>query len=324
MPVTSAFVLHRLDLDSGCKCTTASPSEWVAVCRNVLTSMFRIVSSRPGQTLLPAVQEVLRRADEALLAVAFVDTRGIHLLEKEMKTVGSVRMLATTQFDRDHARTDTALARVTGFGATARLLNPKRGTTFHPKMYLARRGHSYRGVIGSCNLTFGLAGNYETGVLVDGSPGRDAWALGEELWDHAEAVPWVPRGPVRPDELDGPLYRLLSRYVHAGLTFPTLGPRPELQTVLALSPIGATVATKKSPGGQQVEARMIQLGYDALVTSPNGQLTNPHLLKTLRVHRSSFVLALLAQLPMVRQVSASPITIELVGPPPTLPSSVAP
>jgi hypothetical protein len=197
--------------------------------------MFRIVSSLPDQTLLPAIQDVLRCADEALLAVAFVDTRGIHLLEKEMRTVSSVRMIATTQFDRDRGRTDTAFAQVTEFGAIARLLNPKGGTTFHPKMYLARRGQDYRGVIGSCNLTFGLVGNYEAGVQVDGSPARHAWALGELLWDHAEAVPWTPRGPVRPDELTSGLYMLLSRYVHPRLTFPTLGPKPMLNTILPRS-----------------------------------------------------------------------------------------
>ena len=49
-------------------------------------------------------------------------------------------------------------------------------------MYLGRRGHTYAGVIGSANLTFGLAGNYETGVLVDGDPAREAWTLGELLW----------------------------------------------------------------------------------------------------------------------------------------------
>jgi hypothetical protein len=183
---------------------------------------------------------------------------------------------------------------------------------------------SIGGVIGSANLTFGLAGNYETGVLLDGLPARDAWTLGEVLWDHAEAVPWTPKGPVRPDELDRRLYRLLAQHVHAGLTISTLGPRPELNTIVAFDPTGATVATKKSPGGQAVEARMIQVGYDALATAPNGRLTNPHLLNTLRVHRSSFVLALLSQLPMVRQVSASPITVELVGFPPVPPSSRAP
>lgn len=267
---------------------------------------------------------MLSDADQALLAVAFVDTKGIHLIEQEMRTVGDVRVLATSQFDRSQSRTDTAFARITGFGASARLLNPRGGTTFHPKMYLGRRGHTYAGVIGSANLTFGLAGNYETGVLVDGNPAREAWTLGELLWDHAEAVPWTPRGPVRPDELDDGLYRLLAQYVHAGLTISTLGPRPELNTILAFDRTGATVATKRSPSGQTVEARMIQVAYDALATAPSGRLTNPYLLNTLRVHRSSFVLALLTQLPTVRRVSARPITIEVVGPPPVPPSSLAP
>ncbi len=283
--------------------------------------MPNVVSSRPDQTLLPAIRQILRGADEALFAVAFVDTKGIHLIEQEIKTAGHVRVLATNRFDRSQTRTDTAFARITAFGASGRLLNPKSRTTFHPKMYLARRGCAYSGVIGSANLTFGLAGNYEIGLVVDGIPARDAWALGERLWNHTEALPWTPKGPVRPDELDPQLYRLLSQHLHAGLTIPTLGPKPEPNTILAFGPTGATVATKKSPGGQVVEARMIQIGYDALATAPTGQLTNPHLLNTLRVHRSSFVLALLAQLPMVRQVSTSPIAIELVAPPPTQPSS---
>ena len=282
--------------------------------------MPHVVSSRPDQTLLPAIRQTPRGADEALFAVAFVDTNGIHLIEQEIKTVGHVRVLATNRFDRSQTRTDTAFARITAFGASGRLLTLK-GVTFHPKMYLARRGRAYSGVIGSANLTFGLAGNYEIGLVVDGIPARDAWGLGERLWNHTEALPWTPKGPVRPDELDPQLYRLLTQYVHTGMTIPTLGPRPELNTILAFGPSGAIVATKRSPGGQAVDARMIQIGYDALATAPTGQLTNLHLLNTLRVHRSSFVLALLATLPMVRQVSASPITIELLAPPPVQPSS---
>jgi len=284
--------------------------------------MPQIVSSRPGQTFLPAVQQIISGADEALLAVAFVDTKGIHLLERELKTVGSLRMLATSQFDRMQVRTDTAFARVTSFGAGARLLNPKGGTTFHPKMYLARRGRAFSGVIGSANLTFGLAGNFETGVVVQGAAASEAWELAEQLWGHADALPWTPRGPVHPDELDPQLYALLSRYVYPGLTIRTLGQTPEANTILAFSESGATVATKTSPGGRDVEARMIQIAYDALVTSPTRTLTNPHLLNTLRVHRSSFVLALLTQIPTVRCLAQRPITIQLVGTPTVPPSSL--
>jgi hypothetical protein len=247
----------------------------------------------------------------------------VHLIEKELKSIGFVRLLATSQFDRNQSRTDTAFARVASFGVTGRLLNPKRGTTFHPKMYLARRGRTYSGVIGSANLTFGIAGNFETSVVVRGAAARDAWALGEELWDHDDSAPWAAKGPLSPDELEPGLYALFSRYVHPGATISTLGQHPELNTILALTPSGATVATKRSPGGQNVEARMIQIGYDALVSSPTGQLTYDHLTRSLRVHRSSFVLAFLAQLPMVRRVPRRSITIELIGPPPVPPSSVA-
>lgn len=286
--------------------------------------MSRIVSARPQRTLLPAIQQALDGAEEALLAVAFIDTRGVHLLEKELKTVGSVRMLATSQFDRHQRRTDVAFDFVTGFGVAARLLNPVGGTTFHPKMYLARRGGHFTGVIGSANLTFGLAGNFEAGVILNGSPARDAWALGEQLWQQPEALPWLAKGPVKPDELDPALYEFLAQHVQVGMTFKTLGPRPRTNTMLAFSRTGATVATAASPGGEFVPARMIQIGYDALVTSPSGQLTNTELLNTLRVHRSSFVVALLAQLPMVHLVSQKPITIELIGSPPAPASSEQP
>ena len=102
-------------------------------------------------------------------------------------------------------------------------------------------------MIGSANLTFGLAGKYEIGVVVGGIPARNAWALGDQLWNHAEAVPWSPKGPARPDELDPRLYQLLAQYIYAGLTIPTLGPKPEPNTILAFGRTGATVATKKSP-----------------------------------------------------------------------------
>jgi phosphatidylserine/phosphatidylglycerophosphate/cardiolipin synthase-like enzyme len=271
--------------------------------------------------LLPAIQQALHGADEALLAVAFIDTRGIHLLEKEMLTVGSLRILATSKFDRHQIRTDTAFARAVGIGARAQLLNPRGAATFHPKMYLARRDGAFTGVIGSANLTSGLAGNYETGVVVTGTAARDAWTLANQLWNDLDAIQWTPAGAVPPDELDPRLYKLLGQYVQPGQTIQTLGPLGVPNEILAFTKTGATVATTTSPGGKDVEARMIQIAYDALVTSPTGQLTNPYLLNTLRVHRSSFVLALLAQLPIGHQVPGRPITIELVGKPPVPPSS---
>jgi HKD family nuclease len=279
--------------------------------------MSQIVSSLPGRTLLPATQGVLGGADEAFLAVAFVDIRGVHLLEKELRTVGQVRALATSQFNS--ARTDTALDHLTRLGVTARLLNPPGGTTYHPKMYLARRGRDYTGLVGSANLTFGLAGNYESAVVVDGRAARDAWNLAEQLWDSPDAKPWTPGGVVPPDHLDPALLRLLLAHVRAGQTIRTLGRRSAPNTIVALTKTGATVHAATT---SHVEPRMIQIGYDALATSPTGQLRNTELLNNLRVHRSSFVMALLAQLPMVRQVPhPREVIIAMAGPPPVPPST---
>jgi hypothetical protein len=52
---------------------------------------------------------------------------------------------------------------------------------------------------------------------------------------------------------------------------------------------------------------MVQLAWDWLIAY--GTLSNVTLLKNLRVHRSSFVCALLAQLPGVRVVTNRPITL---------------
>jgi hypothetical protein len=192
-------------------------------------AMSRIVSSLPAQTMLPAIRQVLHKADEVLLAVAFVDTRGVHLVEKELKSAGSLRIVATSRFDRKQRRTDVTFARVAGFGGQARLLNPKGGTTFHPKMYLARRGRRFSGVIGSANLTSGLAGNFETGVIIDGVTARHGWRLADDIWFNY-AAPWAAKGLIQPDELDSRLYALLARHVQPGMTIRTLGPPRENRT----------------------------------------------------------------------------------------------
>ncbi|HEX2850249.1 MAG TPA: hypothetical protein VHN98_06840 [Acidimicrobiales bacterium] len=264
----------------------------VATARSRADDSCRIVSARPHQTLLPAAQVVLDGADEALLAVAFVDTRGLHLIERELRTVPTIRLLATSQFDRGQSRTDAAMALAEGMRGDVRLFNPTGATTFHPKMYLARRGNTYSGVIGSANLTFGLVGNYETGVAVEGPAAHDAWQLGEALWSSPEAVAWEPKGPVRADELEARLYSLLAQRVEAGQTIDTLGPRLKANAYWRFLLRAVTVATARSPGGEHVEARMIQIAYDALLTAPNHRLSNPELLNALRVHRPSFVLAL--------------------------------
>jgi hypothetical protein len=73
-----------------------------------------------------------------------------------------------------------------GLGLDIRILNPGSGRTFHPKLYLAVNGAGASAVIGSANLTGGLATNFEAGVALRGSledrPLARAWGWAEELW----------------------------------------------------------------------------------------------------------------------------------------------
>ena len=70
-----------------------------------------------------------------------------------------------------------------------------------------------------------------------------------------------------------------------------------------------TRATKS--GAQMVPPRMLNLAWDVL--RARGELSNRDLLQTLRIHRSSFVCALLARLPGVEVVSSRPILLRYTG-----------
>ena len=60
-------------------------------------------------------------------------------------------------------------------GLDIRVLNPSRGT-FHPKLYLARRGPKITAAIGSANLTSGLVANIEAMTLLEGSTERPSFS----------------------------------------------------------------------------------------------------------------------------------------------------
>ena len=94
---------------------------------------------------LAALRGVLDGADEALLGVAFVQQRGVNLLERRLATLTVGRLVTTTVFGSTTIQgLETADAR----GLRVRVLNPARGT-FHPKLYLARHGDRLTAAIGS-------------------------------------------------------------------------------------------------------------------------------------------------------------------------------
>ncbi len=271
--------------------------------------------------LLHAIRATLREADEAYLCVAFAHERGIRLIGRELEEVqkrkGRLRMLVTTAFDRG-GTTGDALGVARGFGADVRVHN-HAGGTFHPKLYLGAGARESRAVIGSANLTAGLACNVEVAVALRGSPGEPAlvkaWSWAEELWDHARSEAWVPLAAEGAREAIAPeLLSALSAAQRQDPVFPTITDRKP-NRVVEVTPSYVLVETEKTirerTGPQPVDAWMLNLAWEYLRT--RGELRNTVLLNELRVHRSSAVCAMLARVPGVEVASRSPITLRWRG-----------
>ena len=265
---------------------------------------------------LAAVRRVLQDADEVLLGVAFVQQRGINLLEAQLRTVGAGRLVTTTVFG---STTSQGLAAAQAGGLGVRVLNPSRGT-FHPTLYLARHGDRITAAVGSANLTSGLVANVEIVAVLRGHRGAShletLWAAAESWWDHEDAFDWSPERVATPAEvLEPTLFRRIVATAPVGSEISTLGPDPKPNWVTEVTPDGIWVETLSSRAKgrppQLVEAWMLQIAWDYLAA--HGSLTNRYLLdrEGLNVKRSSFVCALLARLPGVLVASTKPITLTL-------------
>jgi HKD family nuclease len=182
-----------------------------------------------SNSLLPSLRAALDGADEALLCVAFVQKAGVHLLRRPLEQLGGrARLLHTTVFNE----CATALGMAYELGARIGILNTPSGT-YHPKIYVARRGAEIVAVIGSANLTGGLVNNVEAAVLLRGTevdePIRTALQFAEDLWAHPKRFLWFPGGEEPPDESFSPeLYGSLVAAVQANAP----NPRPQSATQL--------------------------------------------------------------------------------------------
>lgn len=274
--------------------------------------------STSDHSLLHGVRDTLARSDHALLCVAFIHSRGVHLVEKELVELsrrGTARMVVTTTFDSTNG---AALAVAAGLGARVRTLNPGSGRTYHPKVYLGRRGDSVQAVVGSANLTGGLASNVEVGVLLRGSVSDPAlakltsWA--DDVWDDSRGEDWMASAADSggDDELEPALLDLLSREVAREPVFLTLGKRaPNRVTELTRSEVlvETEASRRKGRGSESIPAWMLNLAWEYLLAK--GSLTNKVLLDELRVHRSSAVCALLARLPGVKAMGNGVVGVKL-------------
>ena len=275
------------------------------------------------RSLLRAVRGTLDGAAEALLCVAFVQQRGVHLVEKELRALAArraeTRLVVTTTFD---ATTQAALGMAHGLGVRVRVLNPGSGSTYHPKLYLGTRGGRAQAVIGSANLTGGLATNVEAGVWLTGrrrdAPLARAWDWAESLWEDPRAQVWQPGAAAEgEEELEPELLGLVSAAVRENPVFRTLGPDPRPNLVTEVTPSEVLVETahsrERTGGAASIPAWMLNLAWDELRS--RGSLSNRTLLGELRVHRSSAVCAMLARLPGVEVVPGRRIVLRWRGEP---------
>ncbi len=276
-----------------------------------MTTTPRLAAHGTPRPVLDAVRELLDGADEALLCSAFVDTRGLQLIGRELKALGDRgRLVATMAFSGDRARAAMTLASEHGTRCAA--LTPSRGT-FHPKVIVARHGNESHAMVGSANLTSGLVVNVEAGLIVGGDVVDEVSALAESWWD--AAIPHVAGALPTIDVLEDDLWQVLRVALQPGDVVMTLGSSPRPNTVVSVERHGLLVETESSKakgiGPQLIEPRMLQLAWDVLVA--DGALSNRRLLDELRVHRSSAVCAILARLPGVEVTSRSPIRLGWAG-----------
>lgn len=276
------------------------------------------------RSLLHAVRSTLDGAEEAFLCVAFVQEKGIHLVEQELDEMrrrrARVRLLVTTTFA---TTSSPALGMARRLGLDVRVLNPGSGSTFHPKLYLGRHGLRARAVIGSANLTGGLATNLEAAVALDGRsddvPIARAWSWVESLWGDRRVAPWQPVlvAEAGPELLVPELLAAITSEWKRDPVFMTLGPSPAGDVVADVTPSAVYVETERSRerkgGAEEIPAWMFNLAWDHLRT--HGELSNQLLREELRVHRSSAVCAILARVPGVRARGGRTVSLEWVGTP---------
>lgn len=273
------------------------------------------------RSLLHAVRGTLAEAEEAFLCVAFVQEKGLHLLELELDALrrrgGGAKLLVTTTFA---TTSGSALGMARGLGLDVRVLNPGSGSTFHPKLYLGRAGPRARAVIGSANLTGGLATNLEAAVSLDGTPTdapiARAWSWVESLWQDRRVEPWQPIvSEAGTETLVPELLAAIRREWRRDPVFRTLGPRPARNVVVDVTEVAVYVETERSRarnrGAEEIPAWMFNLAWDHLRT--HGELSNRTLLDELRVHRSSAVCAILARVPGISVRPGSAIALTWVG-----------
>ena len=172
-------------------------------------------------------------------------------------------------------------------------------------------------MVGSANLTGGLATNLEAAIALEGrradEPLRHVWEWAERLWADSRGYSWQPGAVAESsaEEFEPALFALLASAVRTDPVFRTLGKSPRVNRVTELTRLEVHVATARSlaraGGAAPIPAWMFNLAWERLRT--HGSLANRDLLYNMRVHRSSAVCAMLARLPGVSVADGPHITL---------------
>ncbi len=123
------------------------------------------------------IPDIIKDADEIIIAVAFLKRAGADLiaplLKRRLAAGADVELFIGTDFFlTEPAALEHFLALKDRHPACKIHLADRGAATFHPKAYVSRRGDQYRSLIGSANLTGGaLSANEELSLCVDHSVG---------------------------------------------------------------------------------------------------------------------------------------------------------
>lgn len=284
--------------------------------QKMASNEIKIVGGQPDGRLLRELRGVFDESQSALLCVAFINRRGVALLENEISRIGrNGRVLLTTVFGET---TKPALAVLKKAGVEVKILNLSQGT-YHPKVYVSEASGLVSAAVGSANLTSGLIKNIEVMTVLKGQrdwqPIREVRELAEDLWNHRSAASFDEILMEAKDEtFSNDLLHKIDKSVSCGQKIFTLA-QGLPNKIVDISPAGVLVETdrsiKRGTGPQLVDAWMLELAWDYLKS--RGQLSNAVLLNELHVNRSSAVCAILAKLNEVDVVSTKPILLQMAG-----------
>ena len=151
------------------------------------SKMFVHNRSDNSQNHAKLIESKIRDADEICLAVSYVTRSGVNMFLADLKDK-PVKLICTFEMNITELE---AMQQLLKEGISVKIYHSSTGT-FHPKVWLFKRGNSWTALVGSSNFTRGgLQNNIEASVFIEKEPdAKTAWTFFEALWrdDHAELL----------------------------------------------------------------------------------------------------------------------------------------